>query len=828
MAKCDQLPRRRAVLPVVHSAALVATLLAGTSAWAVQPRLNEIAPVGMAMGQRMECEFRGERLGSTKQVLLYEPGLTVVELTPIDDARVKAVLEASADCRTGLHAVRLVTSAGISNLRLVSVGPYAAVDEVEPNSDFAAPQRIDLNTTIQGTIENEDQDYFAVQLTAGQTLAVEIEGLRLWSGIDGNFFDPYIAILNPQRFEQAVSDDSSLLRQDGLICFQAPVDGTYIILARESSFGGSASCKYRLHVGLGPRPVAVYPAGGQPGELLNATLIDPLGRTWSQQFQLPDHEAEVWPVIGRDEHGVAASPVWLRVNRLPSFVEAEPNNQATPTKAGLPGAMHGVISAAGDHDWFAFDGKAGQRIEAQLYARRVLRSPLDSVVEILKPDGSYLAGSDDSAGPDSVIEVDLPVDGTYLVRVRDQLDKGQADSQYRLEIRPIEPMLSLSLPERRQNEEVTLAIPRGARMAAVMNIARRNVGEALQVTADHLPAGVRLVDNQVAANAGSLALVMEAAPDAPLGGSLVGLQATPVAEASPIVGILHHRAKLVLGQNFVDVWGNDDHRLAVAVVDALPVTAEVEPPAVPLVQMGQIGLKLRVNRQESFQQPIYAGLLSAPPGVSAPAAIEIPAGQSEGVIPLTAAANAAVGVWPIVVMVWTPHGGATAEWAVGPVPLEVAGPAFNFAFQKTMAEQGRPAEVVVNMEVLRPFDGSAEVELLGVPAGVTCPTTIQQVTKESTQLVFPIQVAPDARVGSLGTFVVQARIPMTVDRIVQTQGTGELQIDAPLLAAAPPAATPEPVAPEATAPATKRLTRLEQLRANRQNPAATGQGDSSP
>lgn len=794
------------------------------SAQAVQPRLNEIAPVGLQTGQRVECEFRGERLGDSRQALVYEPGLSVLETTPIDDSRVKVVLEANPDCRPGLHAIRLVTATGISNVRLISVSPFPTVDEVEPNSEFTAPQAIPLNTTVQGTVENEDQDYFAVNLQAGQTLSVEIDGLRLWSGIDANFFDPYIAILNSERFEQAASDDSALLRQDGVCSFTAETDGTYVILVRESSFGGSPACKYRLHATVGPRPVSVYPSGGRPGETLSAKMTDLLGRTWTQQVELPAHESDVWPVIGRNEQGTAASPVWMRVNSLPSFLEAEPNDQANPTACSIPGAMHGVIGSTGDHDWFAFEGKAGQRIEVQLYARRVLRSPLDAVVEMIKPDGGYLAGSDDSGGPDSVFETDLPLDGKYLVRVRDQLDKGQPQAVYRLEIRPIEPAIGLSLPERRQNEELTLSIPRGARMAAVLNVSRRNVGDALAVIADNLPAGVQLVEPTVAANAGSTLLVLEAAPDAPLGGTLAGLHAQSTAEGSTVLGSLRHRAKLAIGQNFVDVWGVDDPRVAVAVVDALPVKATVEPPAVPLVQMGQVNLKVRIERSEGFQQPVYVGLLSAPPGVSAPGAVEIPAGQSEGIIPMTAAGNASIGTWPVVVMVWTPHMGATAEWAIGPVPVEVTGPAFNFAFQKTMAEQGNTAEVVVNVEVMRPFEGAAEVELLGIPGGTTCANAIQSVTKESTQVVFPLQIAADARVGKQSTFVVQARLPMADDRIIQTQGTGELQIDAPLAVAAAPAAPPPPTPTEPAAEPPKRLSRLEQLRAMKQNPQAS-QGD---
>ncbi len=109
-----------------------------------------------------------------------------------------------------------------------------------------------------GVVQTEDVDYFAVEAKAGQRIVAEIEGLRL--GITA--FDPYLAILNEKRFELARNDDSSLVLQDCIVSIVAPEDGKYIIQLRESSYGGDATCKYRLHVGSFPRPAGIYPLGG--------------------------------------------------------------------------------------------------------------------------------------------------------------------------------------------------------------------------------------------------------------------------------------------------------------------------------------------------------------------------------------------------------------------------------------------------------------------------------------------------------------------------------------------------------------------------------------
>ena len=223
--------------------------------------------------------FPGSRLADAKQLLFYSPGFEVKELKATADNSVTAKIAIAADCRPGIHAVRMATASGISNLRTFTVGPLPEFKEVEPNNLFAQPQPVQMNVTISGTCANEDLDNYVVELKKGQRLNCECEGLRL-----GNvMFDPYVAILNEARFELARSDDSALLFQDSICSIVAPEDGKYIIQVRESSFAGGGAA-YRLHVGSFPRPTAVYPAGGKPGEVLQARWIGDAGGEWASSM----------------------------------------------------------------------------------------------------------------------------------------------------------------------------------------------------------------------------------------------------------------------------------------------------------------------------------------------------------------------------------------------------------------------------------------------------------------------------------------------------------------------------------------------------------------
>ena len=212
---------------------------------AASPSLGSIIPRGGQRGTELEVNFNGDRLADVKEILFYSPGFSLVEFKVTNPKHVLARIKIAADCRLGVHAMRLRTATGISDMKTFFVGSLAELAEKEPNSDFAAPQKIALNSTVSGIVQNEDVDYYIFEVKKGQRISAEIEAMRLGNTI----FDPYIAIMNSGRFEIASSDDSALLRQDSTCQVIAPEDGNYYVQVRESSYGGNGNCRYRLHVG---------------------------------------------------------------------------------------------------------------------------------------------------------------------------------------------------------------------------------------------------------------------------------------------------------------------------------------------------------------------------------------------------------------------------------------------------------------------------------------------------------------------------------------------------------------------------------------------------
>lgn len=818
---------RRPLPALVMKLAVTLAMALGVigGAEAAQPEISRVFPPGVQRGESSQVELVGARLRDATGILFDRPGIRCTALEVVDDQRVVATVEVDDDVPDQLHPFRVLTASGLSNLRLLGVGPLPHVLEQEPNSDFDSPQPVPMNCSVCGVIENEDVDYFEVQLEAGQWLVVEIEGTR--HAYLNNFFDPYVAILDSQRFELAASDDSPLLHQDGLCAYRAETAGRYVVMVRESSFGGSPNSIYRLHIGDFPRPIGILPSGGAPGSRLECEAIDVTGESFPFQVELPERAANDWGLWAARDSQLPPSPNRIRVRDLPNHMEAEPNDRFQELTEPLtpPVAINGRLDRPGDVDWFMLEAKAGEQWEITSFARRTLRSPADTWMAIHDSNGKYLAGNDDAGGPDAAISFKVPEDGRYFLRIRDHLDRGGPSFVYRIEIDAPRPRPVLTIAQQQRYVSQTLVIPRGARMAVLANVDRQGIGGPGQLQLAGLPPELKLYEAaSLAAGQNNFPLLVEAAAEAPVGAWLVEPQLLlQPSENQSVAASFHERTQLIRGRNNVDVWGYDADRWGVAVTEPAPFDIRCIEPQIPLVRNGQMSLVVEAVRQEGFDRPIAIRLLSTPGGVSASGSVVIAGDQVRAEIPLTANANAAIGRWPLTVLASADVGHGQVTLASPMLELEVADAMFDFRFPKTSAEQGSQALVVVELEAKRFLDGPVEIELVGLPPGSSCDLTRQVWDPEQDHLTFTLDIAADARPGSHKTLACHARLTLEGGIVVQTQGTGEVQIDPPPPAPAEPTpAAPQPETPPAAEPPPPQrpLPRLDQLRQQRISQAA--------
>jgi hypothetical protein len=127
----------------------------------------------------------------------------------------------------------------------------------------------------------------------------------------------------------------------------------------------------------------------------------------------------------------------VRVDRLKSILEVEPNDSRHHAQPVEPGtAVIGVLKAL-DLDHYRIQGKPGQKLTIDLEARRIGTS-IAPVVTIFASNGAALAQGRQSRGPDEdcVMSIVLPADGICVVQVRDNTYGGNDQARYRLRIDP--------------------------------------------------------------------------------------------------------------------------------------------------------------------------------------------------------------------------------------------------------------------------------------------------------------------------------------------------------------------------------------------------------
>ena len=824
--------------------ALLALTAVATPALAISPSVRGMKPVGGQRGTEVVVSLTGQRLTDTQEILFYQPGITVTKIKAGKDGQATATFKIAPDAPLGLHDFRLRTATGISPLKTFSVGVLKDVQEVEPNNDFAKPQSIAMNVTVNGVAGNEDIDYYAVEAKKGDRITVEVEGIRL--GL--TLFDPYVAILDSKRFELGTSDDAALIWQDGFVSIVAPEDGTYTVVARESAYRGNADCLYRLHVGNFPRPSATVPAGGKAGEPVAVRWIgDVLGEK-TTSVTLPDGEDRNFGLVAQDERGTAPYPNAFRLSPFGNTIESEPNEtHSVATPFAPPVALNGVIGTAGDVDQYVFKATKGQTFDVRVFARQI-RSPLDSVLTISARDGKPVARNDDSGGPDSLLRFNVPKDGEYVVSVSDHLKKGAPLFAYRVEISPVTPRLTLSTPNealRRGAGTMAVAVPRGNRQAILINAQRADFGGQLALAASGLPAGVTFEADAMTPGNTSLPVLFTAEAKAPVAASLAniaGKLVDPKSEGgkalTEIVSKFTSTVELVLGQNNVPFWTRTVDSLAVAVTEEAPFSIEIVEPKVPIVRGGTMDLKVVAKRKPGFTAPIAVSLLWNPPGIASKRDVVIPEKQDEALIPVNANNGADLTTWRIVA------NGTYTEVPAGEPPrgaggggrrgfrggrltvssqlakLTVAPQFLTFKFTPVSVEQGKEIALAVKVTKAVDFPGDAKVTLVGLPNKVTTePATI---TKESTDLVFRLKTDPASPAGETKSLFCQVVVTQDGEPIVHNLGFGRLRIDAPLPPKKNAPASTKPVVASATpeAPA-KPLSRLEKLRLESQERAKT-------
>jgi hypothetical protein len=401
------------------------------------------------------------------------------------------------DAAPGDRELRVYGPTGISNPLCFQVGALPETVEREPNDGKPSPvPALAPPFVLNGQTLPGDVDRVRFRATRGQHLV-----MRAWA----RHLMPYLADavpgwiqlklqVNDASGNELASADDTLTDPDPVLLFEAPADGEYELIVRDALYRGREDFVYRVAVGESPA------VSGDLSPRLDTVATD--------------------------------------------VPETEPNDTVERAQRVEPTCVVcGTIGAPGDADVFAFDGRAGREIVAEVLARRV-GSPMDSLVQVLGPDGAVIAWNDDTPDKayglvthqaDSYVRATLPSDGTYAVRVAETQRHGGEAYEYRLSLREPRPDFALrvtppglSLAGGRSLAIRVFALRRDG-FAGDITVALRDAPVGVTLEGGRIPAGRDSVRMTLTAPAGSFSrpvtLVLEGSAE--IGGQTVSHEALP-------------------------------------------------------------------------------------------------------------------------------------------------------------------------------------------------------------------------------------------------------------------------------------------------------------
>lgn len=489
------------------------------------PMVTHVTPVAVQRGTTAEVtvECRTSSLADAYKVLVEGTGVTAEPLPSKLTASVKLKVTAAADAAPGVREFRVATKHGVSSLGQLLVVDDPVVLEVAGANTPAKAQKVPVPSVVCGRLEGlENVDYYQFAATAGQTLTFEVHCARIQDKIHDlqKHADPFVAVFDLDGRELASSDDAFFA--DPVMAFKVPKDGEYRVAIREAKYDGDPRWAYALTVTDKPFAHHVFPLGVKRGT--TSTVVPVLSDGTRPKWTLTAPPAVGIQTVTFRGAG-STNPVPVVVTDLDTPVEVEPNDApAAATRVTVPCGVNGRIGAKRDLDHFVFAGVKGKAVRLEVFARRfgtVLRSQLDSQLDVMTPDGKVLASNDDLNGKDAGLVFTPPVDGDYVVRVRDLNNKGGDAFVYFLEVDFARPDFTLKC------DPSKAMIGPGSRTAWYVQVARTNgFAGPVKVDVRGLPAGVTVNPLTIPANMTQGCLVVTAAADAKVDAAVVSVVGT--------------------------------------------------------------------------------------------------------------------------------------------------------------------------------------------------------------------------------------------------------------------------------------------------------------
>jgi len=606
------------------------------------PVLKAPAPLGMTRGTTLDLTLTGTNLAEPTGLWTSFPAKVVIPSAGNngkDNAKLLVRLDVPKDAPLGLHALRLATRRGMSNLRLFCIDDLPQVLEGNTNRTPSTAQAVPVPCVVVGKADAETTDYFKINVAAGQRVSFEVLGRRL-----GSLFDPQLQLLDPRSGRElpgAYSNDAPGLQTDARLTYTFKTAGEHLIAVRDVSYRGGEDFHYRLRIGDFPCATTTLPLAAKRGSKLAVQFAGPtVDRVAPVEVTVPaDPSVEAIAVAPRGANGLHGWPVNLAVSDLDEILEKEPNNEpAKANRIAVPGAITARFEQKGDTDYFVFALKKGARTIIEAHTHE-LGSPTEVYMTLRDAKGAQLQASNPTAAPR--LDFTPTADGEYTLQVEHLHLWGGPDEVYRVTVTPFEPGFDLTVALDRFN------VGQGGKLSIPVLMPRRDFGGPIEISV----VGPKGISGQLPVAAGKApaanqpigTLVVNVAPDVPIGPYTFQIQGKATINGKVVTKQASVRTVVSEGlANLPLPPPSTFHAIGLAVTEAPPFTLTAKLDAASYMPGKPATLTITATRTPGFTAEIALSAAGLPAGVTAMLK-NIPANQNEIKVPLTLTPQAKVG-----------------------------------------------------------------------------------------------------------------------------------------------------------------------------------------
>jgi hypothetical protein len=431
------------------------------SSFAAAPNVTRISPLAAIPGKTTVVTYLGDNLQGAVDLWTSFP----CEVAPVNSSDSTAFeLKVPRQTTTGIGAIRLVTTNGLSGLHLLLIDSLPTVEAASTSHSPATAQRLSGQVVVDGVCEELRSDFYRITAKKGDRLSIEVVAQRL-----GSPLDPLLRLLDAQGRELAANDDAPGLGADARLDFHCPKAGEYLIEVRDTQHAGGARHRYRLRVG--------------------DTLPAPLRFLTSPEISM------------------LTEPL----DPLRSANEVEPNDDgAHAQRIRLPVELAGRFDQPGDRDVFEFQAGKGERIEFTGRTRS-LGSPCDLFLQLQTTNGTKLAEANATGADEGILTNRFNTSGAYQLVVEELNRNGGPAFAYHIAMRELKPGFALS------TETERVSVPAGDSIEIEVKPDRREYDGPIQLAVVGLPEGFSVSNAVITAKTNATKLRISAPKDLALG-----------------------------------------------------------------------------------------------------------------------------------------------------------------------------------------------------------------------------------------------------------------------------------------------------------------------